>query len=100
MENKKDLPNAVGILILGILSIVTCICYGFVGLILGIISLVMASSALKELTANPEGYTASSVSNVKAGKVCAIIGVILSSLMLIFVIIAIIINAAEALNIF
>ena len=32
---KKDLPNATAVLVLGILSLVFCWCYGFVGLVLG-----------------------------------------------------------------
>lgn len=34
---KKDLPNATAVLVLGILSLVFCWCYGFVGLVLGIL---------------------------------------------------------------
>ena len=41
LTNQK-LPNATAVLVLGILSIVTCCCYGVVGLILGIIALVLA----------------------------------------------------------
>ena len=33
---KKDLPNATVVLVLGILSLIFCWCYGFFGLILGI----------------------------------------------------------------
>ena len=32
---KKDLPNATAVLVLGILSLVFCWCYGFVGLLPG-----------------------------------------------------------------
>ncbi|MEL0456075.1 CCC motif membrane protein [Flavobacteriaceae bacterium SZ-1-7] len=82
MEQQK-LPNATLILIFGILSIVTCCCYGFVGLILGIIAVVLANKATKVYAENPEGYTG--ISNVKTGKILAIIGIVLSSLYLIFV---------------
>lgn len=39
---KKDLPNATVVLVLGILSLIFCWCYGFFGLILGIIAVVLA----------------------------------------------------------
>jgi hypothetical protein len=41
MEQQK-LPNATAVLILGIVSIVGCCCYGLPGLIAGIIALVLA----------------------------------------------------------
>ncbi len=40
---KKDLPNATAVLVLGILSLVFCWCYGFVGLVLGILAVAIAS---------------------------------------------------------
>ena len=40
---KKDLPNATAVLVLGILSLVFCWCYGFVGLVLGILAVDIAS---------------------------------------------------------
>ena len=36
MEYKQQLPNATLVLIFGIASIVTCFCYGILGLIFGI----------------------------------------------------------------
>jgi len=48
MEQKK-LPNATLILVFGILSILTCCCYGIVGLILGIIAIVMAKNGFESL---------------------------------------------------
>jgi hypothetical protein len=83
MEQQK-LPNSTLILVFGILSIITCCCYGVVGLALGIIAIVLATKATQLYTANPELYTG--YSNVKTGKILAIIGVILSALYLLFVI--------------
>lgn len=85
MENNYDgqqipVPNATVILVLGILSIVGCCCYGLPGLICGIIAIVMANNATKLYNAEPERYLQSSLSNVNAGKICAIIGLILSVL--------------------
>ncbi len=73
---KQKLPNGTLILILGIISIITCCCYGIIGLICGIIAIVLASSATKTYQLNPELYTG--YGNVKAGKIMAIIGIILN----------------------
>lgn len=81
MEQQK-LPNATLILVFGILSIVTCCCYGVIGLIFGIVSLVLANKALALYKANPELYT--DASNVKTGRILAIIGIVLSVLALIY----------------
>ena len=35
---KQKLPNATAVLVLGIASILTCCCYGIIGLILGIVA--------------------------------------------------------------
>jgi len=81
-QPKKKLPNTAGILVCGILSIPFA---GLLGLILGIISLSMANSALRDYKIKPEQYTESSYKNVNAGKICAIIGLILSPLWLLIV---------------
>ncbi|AUP81139.1 CCC motif membrane protein [Flavivirga eckloniae] len=83
MEQQK-LPNSTLILVFGILSIVTCCCYGIVGLILGVVALVLAKKATQLYAENPEDYTG--FQNVKTGKVLAIIGIVLSLLYAIFVI--------------
>lgn len=80
-------PNSVAVLVLGILSIVFCFCYGIIGLILGIIALVLAGKGNSAYLENPGAYTLSSYNNLKAGKICAIIGTCLSSLYFIFIII-------------
>ncbi len=95
MEQQK-LPNATLILVFGILSIVTCCCYGIIGLILGVIALVLANKATKLYAENPEAYTG--FSNVKTGKILAIIGIVLSALYLIFVIWAITAFGWEAMQ--
>lgn len=84
---QTPIPNATGVLVLGILSIVFCFCYGIIGLILGIVAIVLAGKAAALYKANPEGYTLSSFNNLKAGRICAIIGTCLSALYLIFIII-------------
>jgi len=81
---KQQLPNATLILVFGILSIVTCCCYGIIGLPLGIIALVLANKATKLYTESPENYTG--FQNVKTGKILAIIGIVLNGIYLIYAI--------------
>lgn len=81
---KQKLPNSTLILVFGILSIVTCCCYGVVGLILGVIAMFLAKKAKEVYIENPELYTG--YQNVKTGKILAIIGVILSLLTIIYLI--------------
>ena len=81
-----QLPNSTGVLVLGILSIVLCFCYGLVGMILGIIALILASKGNALYNANPNAYSLASYNNLKAGKICGIIGLILSSLYLIIIV--------------
>ena len=82
-----SVPNSGAVLTLGIISIALCWCYGIVALTCGIIALVLGNKALSLYKANPNNYTLSSYNNVKAGRVCAIIGLCLSALMLIYVIV-------------
>ena len=76
---QQNLPNATVALILGILSIPACCCYGL-GLVFGIVAWVLAGKDIKQYNLNPGAYSLSSLKNTKAGKVCGIIGVILSAL--------------------
>lgn len=78
--NKQELPNATLILIFGILSIVGCCCYGVVGIIFGVITLIMAKKAMEIYNANPEMYLG--YQNVKIGRTLAIIGLVLSAVFL------------------
>jgi len=83
---KVDLPNATVVLVLGIVSIVTCCCYGIIGMISAIIALVLAKSATSLYVSDPGKYTEGSYKNMNAGKTCAWIGLILSAIYLIFLI--------------
>ena len=80
---KQKLPNATLVLILGILSILTCCCYG-IGLILGIVALVQAQKDIALYAQNPELY--SNYSNLNTGKILSIIGISLSAIYLLVVI--------------
>ena len=95
MEQKK-LPNATLILVFGILSILTCCCYGIVGLILGIIAIVMAKKATAIYLENPDVYT--DFKNVKTGKTLAYVGIILSLIYIVFVVIIIAVFGFESLQ--
>ena len=75
MEQQK-LPNSTLILVFGIVSIVTCCCYGVLGLIFGIIAVVMAKKATALYMESPELYTG--YNNVKTGRILAIIGIVLN----------------------
>lgn len=81
---KQTLPNSTLILVFGILSLVTCCCYGVFGLIFGIIAIILANSATKTYLENPELY--SGYQNAKTGKILAIIGVCLSALYIAYLI--------------
>lgn len=82
----KALPNATAVLVLGILSIITCCCYGILGVVLGIIALILAGKDMKMFKATPDNYTQASYKNLNAGRICAIIGLILSSLVVLWII--------------
>jgi M penetrans paralogue family 26 len=95
MENQK-LPNATAVLVLGILSIITCCCYGVLGIILGTIALYLFSSDRKLYNSNPSAYT--NYQNLNIGRILAIIGLVLSVLMLVFIVWLISIVGLENLN--
>lgn len=73
MEQQK-LPNETLIIILSIFGIICCWCFGL-GLIPAIIALVLALKAQKIYRENPENY--SNFSTIKAGKILAIVGIVL-----------------------
>ena len=77
---SETLPDSTAVLVLGILSIIGSFCYGFVGLILGIIAVAIAGKPERLYRQNPTRYSQSSYSNLKAGKVCGIIGLCISGL--------------------
>lgn len=91
---KQELPNSTAVLVLGIISIFGCFCWGIVGLVLGIIALVLAGKANNLYLQNPENYSESSLNNLKAGKVCAIVGTCLSALFFIMMLIYIVFIAS------
>ncbi len=81
----QRLPNATLVLVLGIISIITCICYGQ-GLILGIVNLFLARNTSRMYHAEPDRYTGHG--DVKVGRILSIIGIILSILFLAAIIVS------------
>lgn len=74
MEQQK-LPNATAVLVLGILSIIGCCLYG-VGIVFSIVALVMAKKDMALYALNPQLYD--NYSNLKTGRILAIIGLIIN----------------------
>jgi hypothetical protein len=89
-NSQVELPNSTIVLVLGIISIVGCCCtYGTLGILCGIIALVLAKSPTNLYLSNPGQFTEGSYKNLKAGKICAWIGLIPSIIYLILIIVLI-----------
>jgi len=85
---QRNLPNSTTVLVLGIVSIVPgCFCFGIVGIVCGIIALILAKKDLVIYQNNPGEFSVSSLNNLKAGKICGIIGIVLSSLYVLYLIV-------------
>jgi hypothetical protein len=74
---QRALPNATAVLVLGILSIVFCF-------ICGIVALVLASGDRRNYLRDPQHYTNASYELLKAGRICAIIGLSIWAVILLF----------------
>lgn len=83
-EAPQKLPNATAVLVLGILSILTCCCYGILSIILGAVGIYLAKKDATLYNANPSLYT--NYNNVKTGKILSIIGIVLGVLFLIYMV--------------
>lgn len=79
---KQKLPNATAVIILGVLSIISCCCYGVVSMLLGGIGIYLAKKDAATYNENPELY--SNYNNIKTGKILCIIGIVLGLLYLAF----------------
>lgn len=79
----EKIPNSTGVLVLGILSIIFS-CTAILGLTLAIIALFMSAQGKQLYFENSSKYDAKSYKNLKAGRVCAIIGTVFSGLYLLF----------------
>ncbi len=78
--HAAPLPNATATLVLGILSIVVCF-------ICGIIALIISNKDVSLYRNNPELYSEASYNSIKAGRICAIVGIALQLIGLIVYII-------------
>ena len=86
-QARQNLPNSTLILGLGILSIVFSFWYfSVLGVILSILTLVLANRDLRLYYSNTSQYTLSSFNNVKAGRVCAMIGLLVALIFFVFMI--------------
>lgn len=83
-NNKRSLPEASTVLVLGILSLIFTFSCGIIGLILGIIAVSMASSQRKLYLNAPGEYSESSYNNVNSGRVCGIISICFAAIILVF----------------
>lgn len=97
MGYKQPVPNETATLVLGILSILGCICYGLPGIIMAIIALFLAHSSREAYFANPNKYSRSSYNNMNAGRICAIIGLSIGLLFLLFYLILLALGMAGEL---
>ncbi|MBP8066399.1 MAG: DUF4190 domain-containing protein [Flavobacterium sp.] len=77
-EAKQKLPNASAVMILGVLSIITCCCYGILSILLGGVGIYLANKDTAVYNQNPNAYT--NFKNIKTGKVLCIIGIVLGVL--------------------
>ena len=80
--DQQTLPNSTLVLVMGILSIVGCCCYGLPGLIFGIVAVVVGQKSTNLYKESPQDYKG--YDNVKAGKIMGIIGIVLSVLFMLF----------------
>jgi uncharacterized membrane protein YidH (DUF202 family) len=70
---KQHLPNANAVLILGILSIISC-CFCGIGMLFSVVALALAYSDMKRYNEAPDKYT--NYPNLNIGRILAIIGIL------------------------
>ena len=76
LPEQTDLPYSRLALILGVFSILT---FFFIGILLGVGSLLAAGKAHRLFAKEPERYTLNSYNRVAIGKICAVTGLIIGS---------------------
>jgi hypothetical protein len=95
LDVQQGLPHSTTVLILGILSILLCWSWGFPGLVLGWFSIKLFRKSEKLFSENPELFDPVQIANLKAGKLCSIIGMWLSGLVIFLLIVKWIIEAVS-----
>lgn len=88
-NSLKTSGMAITSMILGICSIPVCMCYGIPSIILGVIGLVFASLAGKDIRSG--GFSDSSKGMTTAGKICSWVGIGLGVAYILFIVVIIII---------
>ncbi len=86
-NQPSNLPNATAVLVLGIISILGGLCYGVLGLICGTIALILANNDRKLYNSAPELYSSASYGTSNSGRICAIVGLCLGLLWVVFFIV-------------
>jgi len=81
-QSAQSSGKAITSMVLGIVSIISCMAYGIIGLPCGIVAVVFAKKA--RLAIQDGTAPVSSQGMATAGKVCGWIGIILSSIMLLY----------------
>ncbi|TGD59429.1 CCC motif membrane protein [Flavobacterium humi] len=96
-ENQSQkLPNATVVLVMGIVSILSCCCYGIISVLLGVVGLYLAKKDTQLYNENPNWY--SNYNNIKTGKILCIIGIVLGAIYLIFMLFIIAAVGMDALQ--
>lgn len=85
----EQVPNAVAVLVLGILSLVFMFCYGF-GFIFSLIALGLSGRGRRVYQNEPSRYQPGSYAMLKSGRICALISLIVCIFFIAIVVIAII----------
>ena len=84
-SGTENVPYATPVLVLGIISIPSCFCYGIIGLTVGVIALILSKKGIKVYEEAPSKYIKTSLNNLKTGRICAIIGISTSLIYILFV---------------
>jgi len=85
---QQSVPYSTSVLVLGIISIVGCWCFGIPGVVCGIIALTQSTKGRTAYNLNPGKYSSGSLKNLNAGRVCSIIGLCLSGIVFIKILVA------------
>jgi uncharacterized membrane-anchored protein len=99
-NQQTNLSNSSAVLVLGIISIVTSLCYvsAIIGVVCGIIGLVLSNKDRALYQSNPAIYNNASYSQLNAGRTCSIVGLIIGALWLLFWLIIIIFVGSMSLS--
>jgi hypothetical protein len=81
-QEQTMLPHSIAVLICGILSIQFSFVYGIPGLAFAIVALVFSKKSGNLLYQSPGMYSPGSIKMYRSGRTCAIIGLVLSIVMI------------------